>query len=182
MKEGYIKQQDRKKILLIADSIEAPSGVGKVAREMVISTAHQLNWACIGGSISHPQVGKRVDFSDETNKKIGIEDSYVISYPTEGYGNPDLLRQLIEMERVDALLIVTDPRSYEWLFQMENEVRRKIPIMYLNIWDSGPCPYYNGPAYASCDLLMAISKQTKLFNKLSLENEGIEYIDLDIKG
>jgi trimethylamine--corrinoid protein Co-methyltransferase len=60
---------------------------------------------------------------------------------------------------------------------MENEIRKQIPIVYLNIWDNFPSPYYNGTAYASCDLLMAISKQTKLINKLVLDNEicGMAY-------
>jgi glycosyltransferase involved in cell wall biosynthesis len=179
MKKGYIEQNKRKKILLITDDIASPTGIGHIARELVTHTSHAYNWACIGGSINHPQKGMRVDFSEDTNKKCDITDSYVISYPTDGYGNPELLRQLMEIEKPDALMLITDPRSFEWVFQMENEIRKQIPIVYLNIWDDGPAPYYNGPAYASCDLLMSISKQTKLFNRLVLENEGVNYIDLD---
>jgi glycosyltransferase involved in cell wall biosynthesis len=39
---------------------------------------------------------------------------------------------------------------------------------------------FNGVAYASCDMLLSISKQTKLINKLVLENEGVGYEDLDV--
>jgi glycosyltransferase involved in cell wall biosynthesis len=179
MKKGYIKQENRKKILLIADDISAPSGIGHIAREIVSKTSHVYNWVCIGGAINHPQKGQKIDFCEDTNKRNSITDSYVFSFPTDGYGNPQLLRKLMDEEKPDAILLITDPRSFEYIFQMENEIRTKIPIAYLNIWDDLPTPYYNGPSYASCDLLMAISKQTKLINKLCLENEGVNYIDLD---
>jgi glycosyltransferase involved in cell wall biosynthesis len=51
---------------------------------------------------------------------------------------------------------------------MENEIRRKIPMVYLNIWDDLPAPLYNRPYYESCDALLAISKQTLNINKLVL--------------
>ena len=37
--------------------------------------------------------------------------------------------------------------------------------MYYNIWDSLPDPHWNAPFYASCDLLVGISKQTYGINK-----------------
>jgi len=63
---------------------------------------------------------------------------------------------------------------------MENEIRRKIPMIYLNIWDDLPAPLYNEPYYESCDALMAISKQTLNINKLVLgpkqEGKVLRYI------
>ena len=38
MKEGYIKQSDRKKILLLTDDIRVHSGVAQVGREIVSTT------------------------------------------------------------------------------------------------------------------------------------------------
>ena len=56
---------------------------------------------------------------------------------------------------------------------MEQEIRKKIPITYLNIWDDYPAPLYNRPYYEACDLLMGISKQTVNINKLVLKgHEG----------
>ena len=56
---------------------------------------------------------------------------------------------------------------------MEREIRKKIPITYLNIWDDYPAPMYNRPYYEACDLLMGISKQTVNINKLVLKgHEG----------
>jgi len=101
-------------------------------------------------------------------------------YPVDGYGNPDLIRQLIQIEKPDAIMLITDPRYFEWLFQIENEIRQEMPIIYLNIWDDYPAPLYNKAFYESCDALLAISKQTKLINELVLgekaKNKVIEYV------
>ncbi len=40
-------------------------------------------------------------------------------------------------------MLITDPRYFEWLFQIENEIRKTTPIIYLNIWDDYPAPLYN---------------------------------------
>ena len=47
---------------------------------------------------------------------------------------------------------------------LEQEIRKNIPIVYLNIWDDYPAPMYNRPYYEACDLLMGISKQTVNIN------------------
>ena len=60
----------------------------------------------------------------------------------------------------DALFLITDPRYFTFIFNMEQEIRKQIPITYLNIWDDYPAPMYNKPFYEACDLLMGISKQT----------------------
>ena len=180
MKKGYIPKEKRKKILLMCDDIRTHSGIGTVAREIVVHTAHHFNWVNLGAAINHPEVGKRLDLSISTNQEAGIEDSSVIVIPSNGYGNPDIVRQLIKTEKPDAILIITDPRYWTWLFQMENEVRRQIPISYLNIWDDYPTPLYNKAFYESCDLLMGISKQTVNINKLVLgkkaEGKLIKYV------
>ena len=147
---------------------------------MVLHTCHRYNWAQIGAAIKHPESGKRMDLREETNKVVGIEDSYVIIYPNDGYGNPNILRKVMEIEKPDALFIFTDPRYWTWLFEIENEIRREIPIIYLNIWDDYPAPMYNKTYYESCDLLMGISKQTVNINKLVLgdkaQSKMISYI------
>ena len=68
-------------------------------------------------------------------------------------------------EDIDAILHFTDPRFWDWLYAMEDEIRRHVPIMYYNIWDDLPDPQWNAPFYGSCDLLMGISKQTYGINK-----------------
>ena len=172
MKEGYIKKEDRKKILLLTDDIRVHSGVAQIGREMVLHTSHRYNWIQLAGAISHPDKGKVLDVSEDTNKQMGIEDSSVKLYPTDGYGSPELLRHIINIEKPDAIFLITDPRYFTWVFQMENEIRKSIPIVYLNIWDDLPAPAYNKEFYESCDALLGISKQTVNINKVVLGNAG----------
>ena len=180
MKEGYIKKEDRKKILLLTDDIRVHSGVAQIGREMVIHTSHRYNWVQLAGAVKHPDNGKRMDISGDTNEKAGINDSSVILYPTDGYGNPDLIRNIIKLEQPDAIFLITDPRYFTWVFQIENQIRKKIPIVYLNIWDSLPAPMYNKEFYESCDALFGISKQTVNINKIVLgdkvKNKVIKYV------
>ena len=119
---------------------------------------------------------KKFDLSDDTNKETGLEDSNIVLYPTDGYGNPDLVRQMIKMEKPDAIFIITDPRYFEWLFNMESEIRKELPIVYLNIWDDYPAPLYNKAFYESCDALLAISKQTKNINEIVLGDKAKDKI------
>jgi glycosyltransferase involved in cell wall biosynthesis len=176
----YLPQNERKKIMLICDDIRVHSGVATVARELVLNTAQHFNWVNIAGAIKHPEQGKRFDISADTNTNTGLTDASVFLYPVDGYGNPDLIRQLIAMEKPDAIMLITDPRYFEWLFQIENEIRKTMPIIYLNIWDDYPAPLYNKAFYESCDALLAISKQTKLINELVLGEKAkkkvIEYV------
>jgi glycosyltransferase involved in cell wall biosynthesis len=167
-KVGYIPKDQRKKILLICDDIRVSSGIAHIAREMVLNTAHRYNYACIAGAINHPDKGKKIDISQDANKHAEINDASIFLYPSDGYGNPDLLRQLIALEKPDAIFLITDPRYFVWIFQMENEIRKSIPIVYLEIWDDYPAPAYNREFYESCDLLLGISKQTVNINKLVL--------------
>jgi len=179
-KQGYIPKEQRKRILLLCDDIRLHSGIATMGKEFVIGTAHHYNWVNLGGAINHPEQGQRFDLSPATNELNGIEDADVQVMPISGYGNPDLIRQIIKHEKIDAILLFTDPRYWVWLFQIENEIRKKIPIMYLNIWDNYPAPKYNESYYESCDCLMGISKQTVNINKLVLgdkaKNKVIGYV------
>lgn len=182
MTEHYklLENKDRKKILLLADDIRTTSGIATIAREIVIGTSHHFKWTTVGAAINHPEQGKKLDLSEDTNKQAGISDSEVTIYPFNGYGNPDLLRYLINTEKPDVLMFFTDPRYYIWLFDVEQEFRQKVPFIYLNIWDAWPAPIYNKNYYRSCDTLMAISKQTKILNEIVLneykDDKIIKYV------
>ena len=169
---NYIPKDKRKKILLICDDIRVHSGVATIAREIVTHTSHHFNWVNIAGSVKHPEKGKRLDISQSVNEQTKLSDSSVMLYPTDGYGNPTLLRQIIKLEEPDAIMLITDPRYFTWVFNMEQEIRKSIPITYLNIWDDYPAPMYNQPYYEACDLLMGISKQTVNINKIVLGDKG----------
>jgi len=166
----YVKKEDRKKILLLCDDIRMHSGIATMAREIVVGTAHHFNWLNLGAALHHPEAGKGFDISGEVNRLTGIDDSWVRVLPNNGYGDAMQIRQLITQEQPDAIFIFTDPRYWTWLFEIEREIRNEIPLLYLNIWDDYPAPLYNKPYYESCDLLMAISKQTKNINEIVLED------------
>jgi len=136
---------------------------------MVLGTAHKYDWFQVGAAINHPEKGKLLDLSDDARKLTGVEDASIKILCNDGYGDPMLIRRLIEMEKPDAILHFTDPRFWGWLYNMEHEIRKNIPLIYLNIWDDIPDPMWNKEAYSSCDLLMAISKQTYGINHRVLD-------------
>ena len=77
-------------------------------------------------------------------------------------------------------MLFTDPRYFTYIFNMEAEIRKSIPIAYLNIWDDYPAPMYNSAFYEACDLLMGISKQTVNINNIVLgdkaKNKVVKYL------
>jgi len=175
---------DKKKkplILLLSDDLRLHSGIATMSKEMVLHTAHKYNWLQLGAAVKHPDEGKYFDVSDDVNKEAGITDASVRIIPSSGYGNQDVVRQILTAEPVDAILHFTDPRFWGWLYDMEDEIRKQIPIMYLNIWDDLPDPMWNAPFYGSCDLLMSISKQTYGINRRVMKKYGMDYKDWQMK-
>ena len=84
-------------------------------------------------------------------------------------------------EQPDAILHFTDPRFWGWLYILENQIRRKIPLTFLNIWDNPPAPMYNRGFYESCDAIFSISKQTMNINRMVLGDENCFTME-DVKG
>ena len=150
----------KKKILLLSDDLRMSSGVGTMSREFVLGTLKDFDWVQIGGAIKHPEEGNVVDISESVQKDYNIPDAYLKIYPISGYGNDEVLRSIMGIEKPDAILHYTDPRFWQWLYSMEHEIRQNIPIFYYNIWDDLPYPRWNEPFYESCDLIMNISRQT----------------------
>lgn len=167
----------KKKILLLSDDLRMASGIACQSRELVLSTLHHYDWVQIAASIKHPEAGKIVDMSQSANETVGIKDAYLKLYPSDGYGNEDILMTIINMEKPDAILHFTDPRYWGWLYQLERKIRQKIPLTYLNIWDDIPYPMWNRPFYESCDALFSISKQTFNINKWVLRPENCITLD-----
>ena len=171
MKENYLPQKDRKKVLLLCDDIRMHSGIATMAREFVVGTAHRYNWAQIAGSVQHPEKGKIMNLDDATNKSVGITDSYIRLYPTDGYGNAEILAEVMSIEKPDAIIHFTDPRFWTWLYAIERELRQKLPLGFYSIWDDLPYPMYNRAFYESCDWIGCISKQTKNIVECVLDNK-----------
>ena len=165
-KLSRVVKRNKKKILLLSDDMRLKSGVGTMSKEIIRGTVDKYDWVQIGGALNHPDANKGFfDLSEDVKKMSGVEDANVKVLPVAGYGDPHILRAVIKQEKPDAIVHFTDPRFWGWLYNMEHEIRQNVPIAYLNIWDDLPFPHWNENAYESCDLLMAISKQTYNINK-----------------
>ena len=164
----------KKKILLLSDDLRMHSGIATQSKEFVMGTLDKYDWVQLGGAVTHPDQGKVIDMSQAVKTEYGIDNAYLKLYPISGYGNSNILREILNAEKPDAILHFTDPRFWIWLYQMEHEIRQHIPIMYYNIWDDIPDPLYNTHFYRSSDMLMSISKQTYGINKRILSKYGYE--------
>lgn len=136
------------------------SGVSTMSREIVMGTLDKFDWVQLGAAIKHPEFGKVIDVNDDVRKRTGIEDANVKIYAYNGYGDMQILRRLIKIEKPDAILHFTDPHYWQWLYDAEHEIRQDIPILYYHVWDNLPDPTYNRNYYESCDWIGCISKQT----------------------
>tara|TARA_B100001094_G_C18136133_1_gene775184 strand:+ start:80 stop:1339 length:1260 start_codon:yes stop_codon:yes gene_type:complete len=144
---------DKIKVLVISDHPFAPSGVGTQTRyvlEALMKTG-RYKVVCFGGAVKHD------DYTPQTVEPYN--EDWVI-HPVDGYGNQELLRSALQVEKPDILWFMTDPRFFPWLWDMENEIRTNVPMVYYHVWDNFPLPNYNKTNYASTDVIACISKLT----------------------
>ena len=171
----------KKKILLLSDDLRLYSGIGTMSKEIVINTCHKYDWIQLGSAIKHPEKGKWFDISPDLQKASGVQDASCKILTWDGYGNPGILNELLNREKPDAILHFTDPRFWGWLYQIEHQVRQRVPLMYYNIWDDLPYPHWNEPFYESCDMLCNISRQTNnivknVLQKFPKPDWGVQWI------
>jgi glycosyltransferase involved in cell wall biosynthesis len=147
------EQKQKKKILVIADSPLAPSGVGTQTRYMIESMLKtgEFSFVCLAGAIKHHDY--RTQIVDP------YKEDWII-HPVDGYGNPDIIRSMIKRYKPDVLWFMTDPRFYVWLWEMEDEIRQHCPMVYYHVWDNYPYPDFNKNFYDSNDVIATISKVT----------------------
>jgi len=150
----------KKKILLLSDDFRMSSGIATVSKELIFGTLDKYDWVQLGAAVNHPEKGKEIDLGDDARKISGVFDASVKIIPWSGYGDADILRELIMRHQPDAILHFTDPRYWRWLYDMEAELRENVPIFFYHIWDDLPDPQYNRDYYESCDWLGCISRQT----------------------
>lgn len=167
----------KKKILLLSDDLRMHSGVATMSRELVLGTLKRYDWVQIAGAIQHPEKGKVINMDQASAQATGIPDAKVTLYPVDGYGNEETLFAVIDREKPDAIMHFTDPRFWGWLYAIERQIRSKIPLTFLTIWDDIPFPMYNRAFYESCDGLFCISKQTLNITKHVLGPENTFCLD-----
>ena len=143
----------KKKILVLGDHPLSPSGVGSQTKyfiEALLETG-RYSFLCLGGAIKHQ------DYTPQQMDPWG-EDWRI--FPIDGYGNHEMIRSIIQKERPDVLWFMTDPRFYGWLWEIENEIRANMPMVYYHVWDNWPAPVFNANFYRSTDEMVCISKVT----------------------
>ena len=142
------------KVFVLSDHPFSPSGVGIQTRYMIENLLKTGNYSFIvfGGAIKH---------QDYKPQRIEEWDGDLVIYPVDGYGTQDSVRSIIRTERPDMMWFMTDPRFFPWLWEIEDEIRPLIPMVYYHVWDNYPYPEYNKTWYDSNDVVVAISKVTK---------------------
>ena len=143
----------KKKVLVLSDHPLSPSGVGTQTKYMIeaLLKTGRYQFVCLGGAVKH------ADYSPQKVDPWG--DDWRI-FPIDGYGNHEIIRSVLQKEKPDALWFMTDPRFYGWLWEIENEIRANLPMIYYHVWDNFPAPHFNGKFYDSTDIVACISKVT----------------------
>jgi len=141
------------KILTMSDHPLAPSGVGTQTKNFIeaLLDTGKYSFISLAGAMRHD------DYTPQKTEKYG--DDWVI-YPVDGYGSPDIIRSLMRTHKPDIIWFMTDPRFYGWLWEMEDEIRCHVPMIYYHVWDNYPYPTFNKGFYDSTDIVATISKVT----------------------
>jgi glycosyltransferase involved in cell wall biosynthesis len=160
------------KILFLSDHPLVPSGVGTQAKYLIekLLETGRYKFICLGGAIQHP---------DYTPQRVAPEkfgDDWLI-VPVNGYGDKNIIRQLLIMEKPDAIFMFTDPRFFYWIWEIEDEIRAVCPLVYWHVWDNDPTPKYNMPFYESTDYVSCISLKTYgILQDLGYSKDRFNYI------
>ena len=141
------------KVLTLSDHPLSPSGVGMQTRYFItkLLDTGKFEFYSLAGAIKHH------DYS--ITKTEEYEDLWTIQ-PVDGYGNQEMIRSIMRTWKPDMLWFMTDPRFYAWLWEIEDEIRSQIPMIYYHVWDNYPYPTYNKIWYDSTDVVATISKLT----------------------
>ena len=141
------------KIFTLSDHPLTPSGVGTQTRYIIegMLRTGKYQFISFGGLIKHE------DYRPIKTEEFG--DDWII-IPTDGYGTQEAVRAMLWSEKPDIVWFMTDPRFWGWLWQIEEEVRHNVPMVYYHVWDNYPYPTYNKPNYDSNDFIATISKVT----------------------
>lgn len=135
--------EKKKKILMLSDHALSTSGVGCQSRFLINGLVEKGTWTVrqLGAAIAH-----------ENYEPVKVSDDFLIK-PVDGFGTPEMIRQILVTEKPDLIFIFTDPRFFTWLWEMEDEIHQVCPIAYWHVWDNYPSPQFNKVLYDSTDLI-----------------------------
>ena len=137
------------KVLTLGDMPLGTSGVGNQSRffiESLLKTG-KFEVFSLGGAIKHPE------YKLFKTEQWG-EDWKIL--PVDKFGTKELVRSTVWKERPDIIWIMTDPRFWGWLWEMDTEIRKNVPIVYYHVWDNYPYPKFNKKFYESNDVIVSI--------------------------
>ena len=157
------------KVLTLSDHPLSPSGVGtqtKYVCEALLKSG-KFEILSLGGAIKH------LDYRPINVDPYGNEWRII---PVDGYGTQDMIRSVLRTEKPDIIWFMTDPRFYGWLWDMENEIRPLVPLVYYHVWDNFPAPHFNKKFYVSNDKICAISKVTRDIVAEVAPEVNLEYV------
>lgn len=144
----------RIKVLTLSDHPLFHTGVAiqtKMFVESMLNTG-KFEFVSLAGAVKHE------DMTPVRTEQYG--DLWKI-FPVEGYGNPDSVRSIMRTEKPDFVWVMTDPRYWQWLWQIEDEIRAQASLVYYHVWDNEPAPHFNKKFYDSNDCVVSISKLTE---------------------
>lgn len=141
------------KVLTISDHPLAPSGVGTQTKYMceALLNSGKFQILSLGGAIKH------ANYNQIKVEPYG-DDWRIV--PVDNFGTQEQIRSIIRNEKPDILWFMTDPRFFGWLWEIENEIRALVPMVYYHVWDNYPVPMFNREFYLSNDVVATISKVT----------------------
>jgi len=138
------------KLLIISDHALSHSGVAIQSKYLIEGLINTEKYEII-------QLGAAKYHEDMTPKRI---NKFFTIIPCIGFGDKDTIRSLLASEKPDALVIFTDARFFDHIFEMEDEIHEVCPILWWHVWDNKPVPYFNKHIYDSVDAINCISTLT----------------------
>jgi glycosyltransferase involved in cell wall biosynthesis len=142
---------DKKTIFVLGDHPLSTSGVGTSIRYFIESMLKT-------GKYKFVVLGGATKVTDPRAITVGEWGDDYIVFPVEGFGTQQQVRDMIHTYRPDVLWFMTDPRFWTWLWQIEQEIRQNVPMLYFHVWDNFPAPMFNRPYYLSNDMIVTMSK------------------------
>jgi len=138
------------KLLVISDHALSHSGVAIQSKYLIEGLINTGKYEII-------QLGAAKYHEDMMPKRI---NNFFTIIPCVGFGDKDIIRSLLASEKPDAMIIFTDARFFDHVFEMEDEIHEVCPVLWWHVWDNKPVPFFNSYAYNSVDAINCISQLT----------------------
>ena len=158
------------KVLVISDNPQINSGYGKIVAGFARHMKAQGHEILIMAS---SPLNAQVPFTP-------VEWEGCKIWQVAGYGHQEHVRYFLDKEKPDVVLANADPRFFDYLFKMDNEIRSQCPLVFYHLWDDLPFLDYNMPAYSSCDHIICGSAFTYglLNDHPQINSAAIDYVPI----